>query len=58
MFSITQKMKMIKLQLKYWSKTSLWNTHAKLLLNTQKLSHVESQLLSHPNSYRLNSWLH
>ena len=56
MYSISQKLKKVKLDLKTWSKSMFDNFKSKLDSNTDKLLQVEQKLASQPNSARLNKW--
>ena len=57
MFNITKKLKLIKHEVKGWSKNHFGHFHDKLSRNTQKIEYVEDKLLTNHNSFRLNSWL-
>jgi len=57
MFKLTQKLKRTKYQIKNWARRFLGNNHHKLVLNAQKIDHLENLLANQPNSPRLNSWL-
>jgi len=56
MFRITRKLQAIKRELKEWSSKRFGNCRRQIERNTEKLKFVESQLLTVPNSPRLNSW--
>ena len=57
MYNITQKLKLTKKHVRVWAAQFIGNKHQKLLQNTQKLNLVESQLVHHPHSNRLNEWM-
>jgi len=45
MFNFAKKLKIIKHEVKGWSKTHFGNFHDKLSRNTQKIEYVEDKLL-------------
>jgi len=55
MFKIMRKLKIIKYELKEWSKNHFGRFYDKLYLNAQKIDYVDEKLLSDPNTYRPNS---
>ena len=57
MFQFAKKLKLIKYEVKDWSKNQFGNYHDKISKNEQKIEYVERQLLNSPNSFRLNSWM-
>jgi len=56
MYCIANKLKRIKLDLKFWSKHTFGNFKQKLEKNTDKLLSIEQKLVSQPNNARLNNW--
>ena len=57
MFQFAKKLKLIKHEVKDWSKNHFGNYHDKLSKNEQKIEYVERQLFNSPHSFRLNSWM-
>ena len=55
MFKLFKKLKIIKYEIKDWSKKQFGNLHEKLTKNATKIDYVEEWLLSNSNSYRFNS---
>jgi len=56
MFRLTRKLRSIKRELKTWSMTKFANFRKQIEKNTNKLQLVESKLIGHPHSLRLNDW--
>ena len=57
MFNLAKKLKVIKHEVKDWSKTHFDNFYEKLNKNTQKIEYVKDKLTVNPDSFRLNLWL-
>ena len=57
MFKLVQKLKMLKYEIKGWSKNQFGNLHNKLAHNTKQIEYVEDKILSSPDSFRLNTWM-
>jgi len=57
MFNLAKKLKVIKYDIKTWSKNHFGNFHEKLIKNRQKIDYVEGKLIANPNSFCLNLWL-
>ena len=58
MYKIMQRLKNVKLQVKGWAHQFFGNTRYRLDQNEIKLRSVEDKLLLHPDSLRLNDWIH
>jgi len=56
MFSVAQRLKFIKWNLKIWKTSNGNNFKTQVANNTTKLSYVENLLISNPDSLRLNHW--
>jgi len=56
MYCLTQKLKKLKLDLKYWSKRMFGNFKHKLERNAENFLRVEQHLVNQPHSARLNNW--
>ena len=50
MFTFTCKLKLVKHELKSWSRTSIGNTYATLSRNVEKINYMEDKLLSWRNT--------
>jgi len=57
MFKIAKKLKLIKHEVKGWSKSHFGNFQNKVAYNMQHIEYVEDKLLSNPDSFRLNAWM-
>ena len=53
-----QRLKYVKLYVKGWANQLFGNTRYRLDQNETKLRLVEDKLLLHPDSPRLNEWIH
>jgi len=56
MYRVIQKLKKIKLDLKWWSKATFGNFKSKLERNCEKLLVVETKLVQDLNNVPLNNW--
>jgi len=57
MLKLAKKLKIIKHEVKGWSKNHVGNLHNKIAHNTQKIDFVEEKLLYNPESFHLNAWM-
>ena len=57
-FRITQRLKLIKRNLKTWITTSCNNYWVQIEKNMVKLGYVENRLIDNPDSLQLNHWFH
>ena len=57
MFKIAKELKIIKQEVKCWSKNHFGNLHNKLTHNSKRIEYVEVKLLANPESIRLNQWM-
>ena len=55
-FKLAKKLKIIKHEVKGWSKNHFGNLQNKIVHNTQKVDYVEEKLLSNPESFHFNVW--